>query len=378
MRMPTTVFALTVLLPAVIATQEPGFTFEVVTSVETTPVKNQARTGTCWSFATTSFLETELIRMGREAPDLSEMFFVRTNYPQKVRNYVRMHGAAAMGQGSLGGDVMRAVRLFGIVPERVYEGRRYGLPDHDHGELHAVLLAAADAVIAQRAPLSPVWPDAIDGILDAYLGAPPETFSYDGRTYTPQEFARELGVDPTDYVELTSFTHHPFGEWFALEIPDNWAGNESYNVPLDQLMAVIDGALEQGYSVAWDGDVSERSFCQANGVAVMPVSDRTDRSEEDRRALCTVPEPEVSVTQEVRQRWFDDQSSTDDHLMHLTGMARDQRGTTYYVTKNSWGVTGPEGGYVYMSEAFVRAKTMSVIVHRDALPPALRAQLAED
>ncbi len=378
MRKLAVVLVMVTLVTSAAAAQEPGFVFDVVASVETTPVKNQARTGTCWSFATTSFLETELMRMGKGPLDISEMFFVRMNYPYKVRNYVRMHGSAAMGQGSLGGDVMRAVRLFGIVPETVYEGRRYGADEHDHGELHGVLKAAADALIGQRQPLSPVWPDAIDGILDAYLGEPPETFSYDGRTYTPREFALELGVDPRDYVELTSFSHHPFNEWFPLEIPDNWARNESYNVPLDQLIALIDGALERGYSVAWDGDVSERSFCQGSGVAVLPVQSWAERTEEERQKLCAAPEPEIAVTQDVRQRWFDDHSSTDDHLMHLTGLARDTNGTTYYITKNSWGETGPEDGYVYMSESFVRAKTISVIVHRDALPATLRQQIAGD
>ncbi len=372
------IVAVVALAPSASVAQESGFTFDVVASVETTPVKNQARTGTCWSFATTSFLETELIRMGNGPLDISEMFFVRMNYPHKVRNYVRMHGSAALGQGSLGGDVLRAVRLFGIVPEAAYQGRRYGAEEHDHGELHGMLKAAADALVGQRGSLSPVWPDAIDGILDAYLGEPPETFSYNERTYTPHEFAANLGVDPDEYVELTSFNHHPFGERFALEIPDNWARNESYNVPLDQLIAVIDGALEQGYSVAWDGDVSERSFCQGSGVAILPVQGWTQRTEEQRQQLCAAPEPEIAVTQDVRQRWFDDHSSTDDHLMHLTGLARDQHGTTYYITKNSWGETGPEDGYVYMSESFVRAKTISVIVHRDALPASLRQQMTDD
>jgi bleomycin hydrolase len=355
------------LTPLGVSAQSDGFQFDVQHDVTTTSVKDQARTGTCWSFATSSFLETELIRMGKEPVDLSEMFFVRMTYPQKAEQYVRLHGNTTLGQGSLGQDVFRALRQYGAVPEAVYNGRRYGGEAHNHGELFTVLNATLDALINSR-QLSPVWSDAVDGILDAYLGDPPETFMYDGKTYTPRSFADELGLDPDNYVELTSFSHHPFYTWFAVEVPDNWARNRSYNLPLDELMAVMDHALENGYSVDWDGDVSERSFCQNRGVAVWPAKSLEERTEEEREAVCTTPEIETVVTQAVRQAGFDDHSSTDDHLMHITGRARDQDGTTYYVTKNSWGLEGPKNGFIYMSESYVRAKTITVIVHKDALP----------
>jgi len=367
------VLIMSLLLPRAAAAQE-SFRFEIVQRVHTTPVKDQARTGTCWSFASSSFLETELLRMGKEPVDLSEMFFVRMTYPQKVRNYVRLHGNAALGEGSLGGDVFRAVRDYGAVPESVYPGRRYGAERHDHGELVGLVRAAAEALVERR-ELSPVWPDAIDGILDAYLGEVPEQFEYNGKTYTPRSFADELGVDPAHYVELTSFSHHPFYTWLAVEVPDNWARNESFNLPLDELMGVIDHALERGYSVDWDGDVSERSFCHAKGVAVLPREPWGERSEEARTRVCSVPEAEAQVTQAVRQRGFDDYTSTDDHLMHLVGIARDQNGTKYYLTKNSWGVTGAQDGFLYMSEAYVRAKTITVVVHRDALPAGLTGKV---
>jgi bleomycin hydrolase len=363
------------LLPSAAAAQD-GFRFEVVTEVRTTPVKDQARTGTCWSFASSSFMETELLRLGKEPVDLSEMFFVRMTYPQKVQNYVRLHGNTALGEGSLGGDVFRAVREYGAVPESVYPGRRYGADRHDHGELIALVRAAADALVKRR-ELSPVWPDAIGGILDAYLGEVPTEFVYDGKTYTPRSFADELGLRVDDYVELTSFSHHPFYEWFAVEVPDNWARNESYNVPLDELMGVIDHAMERGYSVDWDGDVSERSFCHSKGVAVLPLEPWSARDEEERERVCTVAEAEVEVTQEVRQQGFDAYTSTDDHLMHLVGIARDRDGTKYYLTKNSWGVTGAEDGFLYMSEAYVRAKTITVVVHREALPDGLTGRVAQ-
>ena len=366
---------ISLLLPSAAAAQD-GFRFEVVTGVRTTPVKDQARTGTCWSFASSSFMETELLRMGKEPVDLSEMFFVRMTYPQKVRNYVRLHGNTALGEGSLGGDVFRAVREYGAVPESVYPGRRYGADRHDHGELIVLVRAAADALVERR-ELSPVWPDAIDGILDAYLGKMPTEFVYDGKTYTPRSFADELGLRVDDYVELTSFSHHPYYDWFAVEVPDNWARNESYNVPLDELMGVIDHALERGYSVDWDGDVSERSFCHGKGVAVLPLEPWSARDEKKRERVCAVPEAEVQVTQEVRQQGFDDYTSTDDHLMHLVGIARDREGTKYYLTKNSWGVTGAEDGFLYMSEAYVRAKTITIVVHREALPDGLTGRVAQ-
>ncbi len=367
---------LVVLASTAAAQDEARFEFDVVTRIETTPVKDQARTGTCWSFATTSFIETELIRMGKDPVDLSEMFFVRVTYPQKAANYVRLHGKTVFGPGSLGQDVLRAIRRYGMVPESVYPGRRYGAERHDHSELHRVLAASMDALIDGRR-LSPVWNDAVSGILDAYLGAMPGEFSRNGRRYTPESFAAAYGVTPDRYVELTSFTHHPFDTWFALEIPDNWARNLSYNVPLDELMGVIDNALENGYSVAWDGDVSERSFCHDRGVALWPQTGWEARSGAEREMLCRAPETELEVTQEVRQVGFDDYTSSDDHLMHIVGIARDQNGKRYYITKNSWGVTGLRDGYVYMSEAYVRAKTITVLVHREALPRDLRERLTD-
>lgn len=369
---------LSLLLPAPQALLAQGledFRFSDVTRISTTSVKDQARTGTCWSFATTSFIETELIRMGSGPIDLSEMYFVRMTYPQKAENYVRLHGSTVLGQGSLAQDVLRAVRLHGMMAESAYTGRAYGGEDHDHSELHAVLRGSADALVASRR-LSPVWRDAMEGILDAYLGPVPESFEHEDKNYTPGSFLQALGFDPDDYVELTSFNHHPFDTWFALEIPDNWARNRSYNVPLDDLMSALDHALARGYSVVWDGDVSERSFCHGQGVALWPRADWEDRTEAERKSLCQAPEPEVVVTQDLRQEGFDDYTSSDDHLMHIVGTARDRNGTRYYITKNSWGVTGDADGYVYMSERYVRAKTISILLHRDALPRGLAERIA--
>lgn len=374
-RISAVILLLLVLAAPLSAQDMQGFGFKVVSEVPTTPVKNQARTGTCWCFATTSFFETELIREGKPALDLSEMYTVRMNYAEKTANYVRMHGEAALGEGSVAGDVLRQIREHGMVPEAVYEGRRYGSAQHDHSELHAVLKGAVDALI-QRRQLQPVWPDAVAGILNAYLGVPPDTFTYNGKRYTPATFRDWLGVKTEDYIELTSFTHHPFNTWFAVEIPDNWARNRSFNIPLDDLMGVIDNALQHGYSVAWDGDVSERSFCQAKGVAVWPQKAWEARDQDEQKTLCNAPEAEVQVTQALRQKGFDNFTTSDDHLMHIIGSARDRNGETYYITKNSWGETGPAKGYIYMSAPYVRAKTISIVVNRAALPAPVTNRLA--
>lgn len=357
--------------------QKKGFKFEVIKEVQTTPVKNQAKTGTCWTFATNSFVETELLRMGKGAYDISEMFIVREAYPLKAQRYVRLHGNATLGSGGLSGDVMHIIRDFGIVPEAVYNGRPYGGEKHNHIEMDAVIKAALDAVIHNRSKkISKAWPKAVEGILNAYLGEVPETFFYEGKTYTPKSFAQMLGIRPQDYVQLTSFTHHPFNTTFSLEIPDNWAYNTYYNIPLDEMMQIIDDAIDQGFSVAWDGDVSEKSFSQKKGVAILPVKQWDDRSKEEKESICDAPEPEIGVTQDIRQEEFDSYQSSDDHLMHITGIAKDQNGTRYYITKNSWGTQdNPYNGYVYMSEQYVRAKTISIMVHEDALPAKLSRQM---
>ncbi len=355
-----------------------GFQFTILKQLEATSVKNQAKTGTCWSFATSSFLESELLRMGKGRYDLSEMFVVRHIYPQKALNYVRRHGNTTFGAGSLSGDLLRTVAEYGVVPEFVYDGKFVGYSRHNHAEMDAVLKAMLDAVIANQGKrLSPAWPKAVDAVLDAYLGEVPEKFAYNGKTYTPKSFAAELGIKPTEYIELTSFTHHPFYSEFALEIPDNWANNRYYNVPLDEFMNALNHALENGYTVGWDGDVSEKEFNKKEGVAILPLIDWEEKTEAEQEQTCKTPEPEKEVTPELRQQYFENYATTDDHLMHITGIATDQNGTRYYITKNSWG-TKDRGhdGYVYMSEAYVRAKTVSILMHRNALPENLGKRLA--
>ena len=366
------------------------YDFTVTDSVAATPVKNQASSGTCWCFATASFLESELLRKGKGEHDLSEMFIVRQKLINQLNdNYLR-RGRGNIGQGSLSHTSLNAYNQVGIVPEEVYSGINYDSPRHNHGEMMAMLEAVAGVALKAK-KRSPQYDAMVKSVLDTYLGPLPETFTYRGKTYTPKSFAESLGINTSDYVELTSFTHHPYYESFELEVPDNWEHARQYNLPLDELMDVIDVALRSGYSVCWDGDVSERGFRFANGVAINPdVRDLSRYSAADSAVFAPLTEAqrldsvmtfsrpylEIVVTPEVRQEGFESFVTTDDHLMHLTGLAKDRNGTKYYVTKNSWGTDrNGFGGYLNMSESFVRAKTIYVMLHKDALPVALRKRL---
>ncbi|MDD2952890.1 MAG: C1 family peptidase [Parabacteroides sp.] len=367
-----------------------GYQFTDVAKVPATPVKNQASTGTCWCFATTSFMESELLRMGKGTYDLSEMFIVRQKYMNQLQdNYVRK-GRGNIGQGSLSHTFMNAFKQVGIVPEEVYTGIHYDSERHNHSELAKYLRAIATTAVDMK-KRSPEYDKLINNLFDTYLGKLPEKFTYQGKEYTPKTFAASLGLNMDDYIELTSFTHHPYYQKFEVEVPDNWEHAQMYNLPLDEMTQVADYALENGYTVCWDGDVSEKGFSFKNGVAINPevkkVDDysTTDRARfekmDEKERLEEVykfekPFPEVNVTPEVRQEGYEAFVTTDDHLMHLTGIAKDQNGTKYYITKNSWGTErNTFGGYLNMSESFVRAKTIYIMVHKDAIPKAIKAKL---
>ncbi|WP_455632302.1 aminopeptidase C [Parabacteroides sp.] len=367
-----------------------GYQFTDVVKVPATPVKNQASTGTCWCFATTSFMESELLRMGKGTYDLSEMFIVRQKYMNQLQdNYVRK-GRGNIGQGSLSHTFMNAFNQVGIVPEEAYTGINYESDRHNHSEMVKYINAIATTAVDMK-KRSPEYYQLIDNLFDTYLGKLPEKFTYQGKEYTPKTFAASLGLNMDDYIELTSFTHHPYYQKFEVEVPDNWEHAQMYNLPLDEMMQVADYALNNGYTVCWDGDVSEKGFSFKNGVAINPevkkVEDysTTDRARfekmDEKERLEEVykferPFPEVNVTPEIRQEGFEAFVTTDDHLMHLTGIAKDQNGTKYYITKNSWGTErNTFGGYLNMSESFVRAKTIYIMVHKDAIPKAIRAKL---
>ena len=367
-----------------------GYQFTEVVTVPATPVKNQAATGTCWCFATTSFMESELLRMGKGTYDLSEMFIVRQKYMNQLQdNYLR-RGNGNIGQGSLSHTFMNAYRQVGIVPEEVYTGINYDSERHNHSEMVRYMHAIADVAVKTK-QRSPEYDKLIANLFDTYLGKLPEKFTYKGKEYTPKSFAESLGLNMDDYIELTSFTHHPYYVKFDVEVPDNWEHSLMYNLPLDEMMETVDYALTNGYTVCWDGDVSETGFSFTNGVAINPeVKKVEDLSNTDRARFEKLgekerleevfkferPYPEIKVTPEVRQAGFESFVTTDDHLMHVTGITKDQNGTKYYITKNSWGTDRNKfGGYLNMSESFVRAKTIYVMVHKDAIPKAIKIKL---
>ncbi len=372
--------------------QNKGYEFTTVKRLGATSVKDQHRSGTCWSFSALSFLESEMLRKGKDTANLSEMWIVRHAYSDKAKKYVRFHGHLNFAGGGAFHDVTNMISENGIVPEQVYPGLNYGTDDHVHGEFDAVLKGYVDQVIENKnGELTPVWHEGFEKILDTYLGKAPEKFEYQGQTYTPESFAKDYtGINPDDYVELTSYTHHPFYSRFILEVPDNWAYDRVYNLPLDELMETMYHSIEEGYTFAWAADVSAKGFSWKNGVAVVPKQDFEDLSDtekarweelskDEKEAMLynfDGPGPEKAITQEMRQKAFNNYQTTDDHGMHITGIAKDQEGTQYFIVKNSWDVGDHiYDGYFYASEAFVKYQTMDIMVHKDAIPEDIAEKL---
>ena len=358
-------FFLGILFSLTLTAQE-AYKFSTVTDLETTPVISQGVTGTCWSFSSTSFLESEIIRLTGKKIDLSEMYQVRNTYPLKAENYIMRQGKAQFSEGGLAHDVINSVAKNGLVPEEVFSGLLAGEEKHNHAEMVAVMEAMVKTYADNPGRrLSNKWSAAIDGVLDAYIGKNVTNFTFEGKQYTPQTFLAMTKIKPEDYVNLTSFTQAPFYSQFILNIPDNWSNGSFYNVSLDEMMATIDNALEKGFTVELDCDVSEKTFSSKDGVAIIP-----ENAENNVKALQGIY-PERKITQEYRQQEFENFATTDDHLMHITGMLRDQNDTKYYKVKNSWGTDETKianGGYVYFSEAYMRLKAISITVHKDALP----------
>ena len=356
------------------------YEFTIETEVDRTPVKNQYRTGTCWCFSTISFFESEVLRKGGPELDLSEMYVVRHTYPKKAMNYIRLHGTANFGQGGQSHDVVDQVREFGLVPESVYSGMRIDEKRHNHREMFAVLDGMLDGVLKRRdTRVTPRWMEAFESVLDVYLGVSLESFEYEGRTYTPDSYFDEVvGLDLDEYVELTSYTHQPYYEQCRLELPDNWTYNaDYYNVPMEDLERIADHALENGYSFVWDGDVSEPYFSsRETGLGLIPLKDWEDHTADEKDEDLTEIVEEKEITPELRQKTFDNFETTDDHLMHVVGIAHDQNGSKFYLTKNSGGLFDRAmDGYVYMSEAYYLLKTTALFVHKDSIPKDLRKKL---
>ncbi len=368
-----------------------GYVFEETINIPHTSVKNQYRSGTCWSFSGLAFVEAELLRTTGKEYDLSEMFIVNHTYSDKARKYVRLAGNLNFGAGAEVTDVFRVIKLYGLMPEQAYTGLEYGEPMHTHGELDALLKNYVDAIIKNKnRKLTPVWHEGFDKVLNTYLGEIPETFEYEGQVYNPVSFAESTGFDPDDYIELTSYTHRPYYEEFIMEIPDNWLWSTIYNVKLDEMISTIDNALEKGYTVNWGADVSDKGFSWKKGVAVIPADEKPDLSgtekekwealtkKEKEQAMYafTGPVAEKDITPEMRQQHYDNYLVTDDHGMLIVGMAKDQEGNKYYKIKNSWGYEDHlYEGYFYASEAYVKLQTIGIAVHKDAVPKKILKEL---
>ncbi len=367
------------------------FIFTDVISLPTTSVKDQNKSGTCWCFAGTSFFEDEIRKNGGDSLDLSEMYTVRQCYLDKARQYVRMYGQANFGAGGSAMDVPYVWANYGAVPEEVYTGLQYGEDKHVHGELDAVLTAYVKEIAKKpNRKLSTAWIKGFEGILDAYLGEVPATFVYKGKTYTPKSYAESLPIKMKDYVPLTSFTHHPYYEAFAVEVPDNWLGEKYYNVPLDELKAIVDQSIAKGHGLVWAADVSEGGFKWNKGVALMPKGKNesdlsgtelsrwvklSDNERNNDKYNFEGPVEEITVTPELRQQMYDNQETTDDHGMEIVGTAVDQFGNKYYKVKNSWDTNQIYNGFFYVSEPYFLAKTMNILVHRDAIPKEIAKKL---
>lgn len=366
----------------------PEYKFTVVKENPITSVKNQNRSSTCWCFSTIGYIESEIIRQKgindtTQYPDLSEMFVVSHSYKDRADKYVRTDGNIGFSAGSESGDVFHVIEDYGIVPQAAMPGLQ-SLPIH--GELDASTKSFVDVIVKNpNKTLSPNWKKAFDGIVDSFLGKVPETFEYNGKTYTPAQYRDELGIKVSDFVSLTSFTHHPFYSSYIMELSDNWRWDSAYNVPIDELMDVLYSAINNGYTVAWGTDVSESGF-NRDGIGVLiddskkPTagSDQTrwtgDAGDKAQPKQEEFP-AEIAVTQESRQQWYDEKNTTDDHGMQIFGLAKDQNGKDFFMVKNSWGETGKYKGIWYCSDAFVRGKTLEITVHKDALPKDLKKKL---
>jgi bleomycin hydrolase len=369
-----------------------GFKFTPLIEIPNTPVKDQNRSGTCWAFSSLSFIESEMLKKGVPATDLSEMFVVWNCYSEKAQRYIRMHGNTNFGSGGAFHDATWVIKNFGMVPESAYSGLTIGEKKPIHGEMDTALKAYLDGVMKNdNKKLSPVWHNAFEDLLNNYLGVIPETFTYNGVTYTPKSFVSDfMKINPDDYVEIGSYTHHPFYEKFIIEIPDNWMWDQLYNVPVNEMIDIIDYALANGYTVAWGADVSDRGFAtKKKGVAVIPEHDIThmtdaeiakwekldEKEQDDELYKLDKPGKEKIITQEMRQVDFDNYTTTDDHGMQIIGTAKDQNGTIYYKIKNSWGDYNEFGGYFYAGKSYVALRTTDLMVNKEGIPKSIRAKL---
>lgn len=354
-----------------------SFVFTDVINIENTPVKSQGSSGTCWSYSANSFLESEMIRMGKEPVEISQIYTARNAYIEKGKNYVKMHGAITLGDGGALHDVINMYKKYGALPQSEYTGLNYGTTRNQFAEMAAINEGLLAAVVKNpNGKLTPNWIDAYTSVIDTYLGKVPETFTYKGKKYTPQTFAKEvIGINADDYVELSSFKEYPYYSQFVLMVPDNWSLDMVYNVKMNDLTDIIDNALKKGYSVGWAGDVSEKGFSWKNGVAYIPAKEFGDMTAEEKENIFKGPQKEMEITEDMRQEAFDNYQTQDDHGMHIVGLTKDQNGKEYYMIKNSWGATNDYQGYMYMSKNFVKYKTTAILLHKGGLPKGIAKKL---
>ena len=368
-----------------------GWQFTTVDSVPITRVKDQNRSGTCWAFSTLGFLESEVLRIKGKEVELAPMFVVSKTLIDRATYCVRMYNQPKFAEGGSAYDVIYCMQHYGLVPKSAMPGIRYGWTEADTLPVFSELSAVANGYLGgltKQKKLSPVWREGLQAVYDTYLGPCPEEFEYEGKKYTPQSFVKSLGLNADDYVSITSYTHHPFYERFALEVPDNWRMDQMYNVPMDELMRIIDNAINNGYTLAWAADVSEIGFTR-KGIGVVPDAEKgadltgSDMAkwvgmtkDKQKEELTKRPLPEKEITQQMRQDAYDNWETTDDHGMQIFGTAKDQNGKRYYMVKNSWGMLKSDyRGIWYISEAFMRYKTNDILVHKDAIPKDIKKKL---
>jgi len=353
-----------------------GYQFEEIKRLPATSVKNQGETGTCWTFSTISMLESELLREGKGKYDLSEMFIVRQSYLDRAKLFVRFHGNLNFGPGAQAWDVINVLDEYGIVPQKAFHGLKVEKEYHSHSEMDRVLEGYMESVIQnENEKLSTVWDNGLEGILTAYLGRYPENFTFEGKTHTPASFLSDLDINPEDYIPMTSFKNHSYFSTYVFESPDNWSMESIFNVPLDTFVDVIDEAIMKGFTVAWAADVTDPGFSHSNGLAIVPEESWDEMEEVEKEKVFTNPVEQRKITEDMRLEAFNNQTTTDDHLMHIVGKATDQKGNAYYIVKNSWGKENPFGGYLYVSEAYVKYKTTSIMLNKKALSKDLRDKL---
>lgn len=353
------------------------FEFKDVIDVQTTSVKNQGSAGTCWSFSANSFIETEMIKKGKAPVDLAEIFAARQVYLGKARNYILLGGNMGLGDGGETHDVINMYRKFGAMPQSAYTLENYGHGAVKSDDFQEKFKAILDAYIKNTDPNKGTsWVKDINDYMDQQLGKLPETFVYNGKTYTPKTFAKEVvGINPDDYLEFSSYKDSPYYQQMVLPVSDNWSFDRVYNVPMTEMTDIIDGALAKGYTIAWGTDVSEPYFSARNGVAIVPDMDLANITPEQRKTMFDGPTPEKKVTEDLRLEGLYNMTTTDDHAMQIVGIAKDQNGKEYYKVKNSWGTDLGFKGYLYVTKAFVQLKSTGILVNKAGVPKATKAKI---